>query len=119
MNAYRTQEGRWIFDLGQNFAGKVRLTAYGPAGSEIVLRYCEDLTGDGQHVEQKHISGFVRTGEFQTDKYTKERRAGGMDAAVRISRLPLCGGRGAAGRAAGTVHHGPCDAHVFRAHRTF
>lgn len=71
MNAYRTQEGRWIFDLGQNFAGKVRLTAYGPAGSEIVLRYCEDLTGDGQHVEQKHISGFVRTGEFQTDKYIK------------------------------------------------
>ena len=72
VNAYRTQEGRWIFDLGQNFAGKVRLTAYGPAGSEIVLRYCEDLTGDGQHVEQKHISGFVRTGEFQTDKYIKK-----------------------------------------------
>lgn len=72
VNAYRTQEGHWIFDLGQNFAGKVRLTAYGPAGSEIVLRYCEDLTGDGQHVEQKHISGFVRTGEFQTDKYIKK-----------------------------------------------
>ncbi|MFQ7004669.1 MAG: family 78 glycoside hydrolase catalytic domain [Ruthenibacterium lactatiformans] len=33
--------GALIFDLGQNFAGKVRLTAYGPAGSEIVLRYCE------------------------------------------------------------------------------
>lgn len=68
---YRTQEGHWIFDLGQNFAGKVKLTAYGAAGTEIVLRYSEELTEDGQHVEQNHISGFVRSGEFQTDKYIK------------------------------------------------
>ncbi len=69
---YRTKEGNWIFDLGQNFAGKVRLTAYGPAGAEITLRYSEDLTGDGEHVEQEHISGFVRSGQFQTDRYVKK-----------------------------------------------
>lgn len=69
---YRTAEGHWIFDLGQNFAGKVRLTAYGTTGSEIVLRYSEELTEDGQHVEQKNLNGFVRTGEFQTDKYIKK-----------------------------------------------
>lgn len=72
VNAYRTPEGRWIFDLGQNFAGKARLTAYGPAGTTITLRYAEDLTADGQRVDQSHISGFVRSGEFQTDKYTKK-----------------------------------------------
>ena len=72
VNAYRTAGGSWIFDLGQNFAGKVRLTACGPAGSEIVLRYSEDLTEDGQHVDQSHLKNFLRSGEFQTDKYIKK-----------------------------------------------
>ena len=46
-----------------------------PCAARLKLRYCEDLTGDGQHVEQKHISGFVRTGEFQDGQiYQKERR---------------------------------------------
>ncbi len=35
VNAYRTQEGRWIFDLGQNFAGKVRLTAMAPQAARL------------------------------------------------------------------------------------
>ena len=69
---YRTKEGKWIFDLGQNFAGKVRLTAYGPAGTEIVLRYGEYLTRDGNCVDQGNINGFVRSGEFQTDKYIRK-----------------------------------------------
>ena len=43
-----------------------------PKKRKFLTNYCEDLTGDGQHVEQKHISGFVRTGEFQTDKYIKK-----------------------------------------------
>lgn len=69
---YRTDEGNWIFDFGQNFAGKVRLTALGPAGTCICLRYCEELTPDGRHVDQSALKGFVRSGEFQTDRYTKK-----------------------------------------------
>lgn len=69
---YRTEEGHWIFDLGQNFAGKVRLKAYGAKDSEIILRYSEDLNEDGTHVRQEHLRGFVRSGEFQTDRYIKK-----------------------------------------------
>ena len=72
VSCYRTAEGHWIFDLGQNFAGKVRLMTYGPTGCEIILRYSEELTQDRQHVDQKHLSGFVRSGEFQTDRYRKK-----------------------------------------------
>lgn len=40
--------GVWIFDLGQNFAGNVRLKVTGEAGQEIRLRYGEMLHPDGR-----------------------------------------------------------------------
>ncbi|MGC4190747.1 MAG: glycoside hydrolase family 78 protein [Thermomicrobiales bacterium] len=45
----RTQPapGTWIFDLGQNIAGWVRLKATGPAGTTIRLRFAEILNPDG------------------------------------------------------------------------
>ncbi len=39
--------GAQVFDLGQNFAGWVRLTAAGPRGTRLTLRYAEDLHPDG------------------------------------------------------------------------
>lgn len=39
--------GVYVFDLGQNFAGWVRLTAEGTRGRRITLRYAEDLLPDG------------------------------------------------------------------------
>ena len=39
--------GVFIFDMGQNFAGFVRLHAKGPAGTKIVLRFAEMLNPDG------------------------------------------------------------------------
>jgi alpha-L-rhamnosidase len=41
------EAGVYVFDLGQNFAGWVRLTASGPRGRRITLRYAEDLKSDG------------------------------------------------------------------------
>ena len=38
---------RWIFDLGQNMVGIVRLKITGPAGTTITLRYAEVLNPDG------------------------------------------------------------------------
>ena len=38
----------YIFDLGQNFAGVIRLKAKGPAGTKIQLRYGEMLHPDGR-----------------------------------------------------------------------
>ena len=39
--------GVYLFDLGQNFAGNVRLKLHGAAGTKIQLRYGEMLRGDG------------------------------------------------------------------------
>lgn len=41
------QPGVYIFDLGQNLAGRMRITATGPAGTEIHLRHGERLNPDG------------------------------------------------------------------------
>ncbi len=40
--------GVWIFDLGQNMVGWVRLRVKGEAGTEICLRYAEILEEDGR-----------------------------------------------------------------------
>ncbi|MCF6470583.1 alpha-L-rhamnosidase [Nonomuraea sp. MG754425] len=43
-----TRDGRTIVDLGQNIAGRVRLTLRGaPAGTRVTLRHGEALTSDG------------------------------------------------------------------------
>lgn len=39
--------GVYVFDLGQNFAGWVRLTVRGPRGTRVTLRYAEDVHSDG------------------------------------------------------------------------
>jgi len=39
--------GVFVFDMGQNFAGWVRLRAHGPRGTRITLRHSELLGGDG------------------------------------------------------------------------
>ena len=39
--------GRYVFNLGQNFAGVVRLKVSGKAGQSITLRYAERLSPDG------------------------------------------------------------------------
>jgi len=42
------EKGVYIFNLGQNFAGTVRLKVKGPAGATIKLRYGEMLHPDGR-----------------------------------------------------------------------
>ncbi|HUU16512.1 MAG TPA: glycoside hydrolase family 78 protein [Sedimentisphaerales bacterium] len=41
------QEGVYVFDMGQNFAGWVRLKVSGKAGTQVVLRFAEMLNPDG------------------------------------------------------------------------
>ena len=40
--------GVWIFDMGQNFSGVVRLKTKGPAGTKVQLRFGEMLHLDGR-----------------------------------------------------------------------
>ena len=42
------QPGTYVFDLGQNFAGTIRLQLRGPAGHQVKIRYGEMLHPDGR-----------------------------------------------------------------------
>ncbi len=41
------QPGHWVFDLGQNMVGVVRLKVAAPAGTRVTLRHAEMLNPDG------------------------------------------------------------------------
>jgi len=41
------QPGRFVFDLGQNFSGWIRLKVKGRAGEKVVMRFGEMLNADG------------------------------------------------------------------------
>jgi len=41
------KQGRWVYDLGQNMVGFVRLQVAAPAGTKITLRHAEMLNPDG------------------------------------------------------------------------
>jgi alpha-L-rhamnosidase len=41
------EKGAYVFDMGQNFAGWVRLKVTGKAGTKVVLRFAEMLNPDG------------------------------------------------------------------------
>lgn len=59
----------WVYDLGQNISGWAQLRVSGPCGTEVVLRYAEQLNEDGS-INTSEIDKFVYSGEYQTDKYT-------------------------------------------------
>jgi alpha-L-rhamnosidase len=61
--------GVYVFDMGQQFAGWVRLTVEGPAGTQVTMRYSERID-DQSMIERSEISKFVFEGPFQTDIYT-------------------------------------------------
>jgi len=68
---WETPEKSHVFDVGQNMAGIAEITVDGSAGDEIEIRYSERLQDDGVHVDGKANSGFVRSGDFQTDRFIK------------------------------------------------
>ena len=66
--------GVYIFNLGQNFAGVVRLKVKGPAGTEIRLRYGEMLHPDGRLMTEnlrkaRAIDFYILRGDPQGETY--------------------------------------------------
>ena len=61
--------GVFVYDMGQNLAGWVELKVTGAAGSQVKLKYGEQLNEDGT-VSLKEIGKFVYQWDFQTDSYT-------------------------------------------------
>jgi alpha-L-rhamnosidase len=52
--------GVYLFDMGQNFSGWVKLQASAPAGSEITLRYGELLNKDGTLNPMTSVAGQIK-----------------------------------------------------------
>ena len=50
--------GRWVYDLGQNMVGVVRLKVSSPAGTKITLRHAEMLDPDGT-IYTKNLRGAI------------------------------------------------------------
>jgi alpha-L-rhamnosidase len=67
----RRPGGGWIFDLGQNIVGRIRLRVEARAGTTLTLRYAERLESDGS----LHTAN-LRTARV-TDHYTC--RGGGVE----------------------------------------
>ena len=74
-------DNRYIFDLGQNFAGRVRLRVTGDAGTRIVMRYGELLYPDGALNPMTAVCGQIKNKDvpegseapstaWQQDSYT-------------------------------------------------
>ena len=55
---------RTIFDFGQNFAGKVRLSVKGPAGATLRLRYAEVLKPGGKELDRSNLRSCIATDTY-------------------------------------------------------
>ena len=67
---WKTKNG-WAFDIGQNIAGFGEYVIHGPAGSTATFRYSDMLTED-MELDFYALTSFVKSGDFQTDRYTKK-----------------------------------------------
>lgn len=65
---YKTNSGKYIYDIGQNISGWAKIRVNEPAGTKITLRYSEILTPDKQDLEP-NTTGVSATGFVQTDIY--------------------------------------------------
>lgn len=64
----KQEEGRYIFDLGQNFAGWVRLKIQGRPGQKVTLRFAEKVYLQNGELNGRS-TGVKATGFMQTDVY--------------------------------------------------
>ena len=55
----RRVEGGWLYDFGQNHAGRPRLRATLPAGTRLTLRHCEELDEQGQPYYENYRTAAV------------------------------------------------------------
>jgi alpha-L-rhamnosidase len=74
-----TKPGVYVFDMGQNFAGVVRLRVKGAAGTKVTVRYGEDKYPDGNVNVMTAVAGQIKNNNggpgtpaiaWQEDSYT-------------------------------------------------
>ena len=62
------EDGKWIFDLGQNIAGWAKIQVRAPAGTPLTMKFGETLLPDGKTIDFG-TTGFFATGVEQTEIY--------------------------------------------------
>ncbi len=62
------ENGKWIFDLGQNIAGWAKIHVKAPAGTQLTMKFGETLLPDGKKIDFG-TTGIFATGVEQTDIY--------------------------------------------------
>jgi alpha-L-rhamnosidase len=62
------ENGKWIFDLGQNIAGWAKIKVRADAGTQLTLKFGEVLMPDGKSLDHG-TTGIFATGLEQTDVY--------------------------------------------------
>ncbi|MFA7673773.1 MAG: family 78 glycoside hydrolase catalytic domain [Clostridia bacterium] len=61
----------YLFDFGQNMAGFVKIKVAGAKDTQYVIKMNEKLKPTGE-LDTVQNAGFTKSGEFQTDRYTKK-----------------------------------------------
>jgi len=67
-HVFAGEDGKWIFDLGQNIAGWAQIKVKAPAGTQLTLKFSEVLMPNGKALDPATI-GVLATGVEQTDIY--------------------------------------------------
>ena len=70
VRVFPAADGGVIFDCGGACTGWARIRVKGEAGAVVKLRYSELLNADGNKIDTSNIDQLVKSGEFQTDRYT-------------------------------------------------
>ena len=63
-----TEDGRFVYDLGQNISGYIRLRITGDTGRMLTIRYGEQIKEDNSR-EINNMLQFYTGCEFQTDRF--------------------------------------------------
>jgi alpha-L-rhamnosidase len=95
VNVTEPKPGVYIFDMGQNFGGWVRLNVKAPAGARIVLRYGELLNKDGTINPMTSVAGQIKGTHKLPDGTTESVGGPGAPPVAWQSDTYIAAGKGA------------------------
>ncbi len=71
VNVQKTGDKKYLFDMGKNISGYIRLKVCGTKGDTLTIRYAEEIT-DTLELEYNHMDiypSYCQSEGFQTDKF--------------------------------------------------
>lgn len=65
---YQTGDNKYVFDIGQNISGYIRLHTNQNSGDKIIIRYAEEINED-YSLRLNDMEKYYPSSQFQTDKF--------------------------------------------------